>query len=75
MIAHRLSTIETADNLAFIKDHKNVVTAAKGSAEYAELFESLKEHNYKHQQDDEEEEIDSPAKLEQLTGMASEKAK
>jgi len=48
MIAHRLSTIETADNLAFIKDHKNVVTATKGSAEYAELFESLKEHNYKH---------------------------
>jgi len=48
MIAHRLSTISTADNLAFIKDHKNVVTAAKGTPQYEELFESLKEHNYKH---------------------------
>ena len=51
MIAHRLSTIATADHLAFIKDNKTVVEASKGTNEYDELFESLKDHNYKHQLD------------------------
>jgi ABC-type multidrug transport system fused ATPase/permease subunit len=51
MIAHRLSTIATADHLAFIKDNKTVIEASKGTNEYDELFESLKDHNYKHQLD------------------------
>ena len=42
MIAHRLTTIASADNLLYFKSRSNLVSAAKGSQEYDEIFEKLK---------------------------------
>ena len=42
IIAHRLTTIESANNLLFFKSRSHLVSAAKGSQEYKEIFEKLK---------------------------------
>jgi len=42
IIAHRLTTIESANNLLFFKSRSHLVSAAKGTPEYKEIFEKLK---------------------------------
>ena len=42
MIAHRLTTIASADNLLYFKSRSDLVSAAKGTPEYDEIFEKLK---------------------------------
>lgn len=42
IIAHRLTTIESANNLLFFKSRSHLVSAAKGTSEYKEIFEKLK---------------------------------
>lgn len=42
MIAHRLTTIASADNLLYFKGRSQLISAAKGSPEYEEIFEKLK---------------------------------
>ena len=42
MIAHRLSTIATADNLLYFQSRSNLVSAAKGTPEYEDIFQKLK---------------------------------
>ena len=63
MIAHRLTTIASADNLLYFKSRSNLVSAAKGSQEYDEIFEKLKciqyaygdeEHKEEEAEDDDE---------------------
>lgn len=46
IIAHRLTTIESADNLLYFKSRSELVTAAKGTPEYSEIFEKLKSISY-----------------------------
>lgn len=46
IIAHRLTTIASADNLLFFKSRSELVTAAKGTTEYDEIFEKLKSISY-----------------------------
>ena len=55
MIAHRLQTIMTAENLLFIEDQSKVIGAEKGTFEYKELLERLKQTNYAHQKKEEKE--------------------
>lgn len=53
IIAHRLTTIASADNLLFFKSRSELVTAAKGTPEYNEIFEKLKSISYANGDDDE----------------------
>lgn len=46
IIAHRLTTIASADNLLFFKSRSELVTAAKGTPDYNEIFEKLKSISY-----------------------------
>jgi ABC-type multidrug transport system fused ATPase/permease subunit len=46
IIAHRLTTIASADNLLYFKSRSELVTAAKGTQEYNEIFEKLKSISY-----------------------------
>jgi ABC-type multidrug transport system fused ATPase/permease subunit len=55
IIAHRLTTIASADNLLFFKSRSELVTAAKGTPEYNEIFEQLKSISYAQGQEDFEE--------------------
>lgn len=52
IIAHRLTTIASADNLLFFKSRSELVTAAKGTPEYNEIFEQLKSISYAQGQED-----------------------
>ena len=61
IIAHRLTTIASADNLLFFKSRSELVSAAKGTPEYEEIFEKLKSISYAqgedvYEEDEEEEE-------------------
>jgi ABC-type transport system involved in Fe-S cluster assembly fused permease/ATPase subunit len=49
MIAHRLQTIETAKNLIYLESKESIIAATKGSHEYLDIMNRLKEENYKHQ--------------------------
>jgi len=49
MIAHRLQTIETAQNLLYIDSSKKIIPAEKGTPEYDEIIQRLKNEDYKHQ--------------------------
>lgn len=46
IIAHRLTTIASADNLLFFKSRSELVSAAKGTSDYDEIFEKLKSISY-----------------------------
>lgn len=46
IIAHRLTTIESADNLLYFASRSNLVSAAKGTPEYDEIFEKLRAIQY-----------------------------
>lgn len=46
IIAHRLTTIASADNLLYFQSRSNLVSAAKGTPEYTEIFEKLKSIQY-----------------------------
>lgn len=46
MIAHRLTTIASADNLLYFQSRSELVTAAKGTPEYDDIFEKLKSISY-----------------------------
>jgi hypothetical protein len=62
IIAHRLTTIASADNLLYFASRTNLVTAAKGTKEYDEIFEKLKSIQYAAGDDGEEnpeDELDS----------------
>ena len=50
MIAHRLQTIETAQNLLYIENSKNIIPAEKGTPEYDDIIQRLKTETYKHQE-------------------------
>lgn len=52
IIAHRLTTIESADNLLYFKSRSELVTAAKGTPEYSEIFEKLKSISYAQGEDE-----------------------
>ena len=62
MIAHRLSTIATADNLLYFQSRSNLVSAAKGTPDYEDIFQKLKaiEATYgdNGEEDDEEDDED-----------------
>ena len=62
IIAHRLTTIASADNLLYFKSRSDLVSAAKGTPEYNEIFEKLKSISYAQGEvegsDDEEEDDD-----------------
>lgn len=58
IIAHRLTTIESANNLLFFKSRSELVSASKGSPEYAEIFEKLKAISYTYGEDEKDEESD-----------------
>lgn len=65
IIAHRLTTIASADNLLFFKSRSELVSAAKGTPEYDEIFEKLKSISYAQgedvYEDDEEDELEAEA--------------
>ena len=46
VIAHRLTTISTANNLLFFRSRSELDSASKGTAEYNEIFEKLKNISY-----------------------------
>jgi ABC-type multidrug transport system ATPase subunit len=46
IIAHRLTTVASADNLLFFKSKSELVSAAKGTADYNEIFEKLQAIQY-----------------------------
>ena len=56
MIAHRLTTIASADNLLYFKSRSQLISAAKGSPEYDEIFEKLKCIQYAYGDADKEKE-------------------
>lgn len=58
IIAHRLTTIASADNLLFFKSRSELVSAAKGTPEYNEIFEKLKSISYAQGEDVYEEDED-----------------
>ena len=58
MIAHRLQTIMTADNLLYLENPRSVLSAEKGTPEYTEIIDRLKNNNYAHQALEEEDEED-----------------
>ena len=60
MIAHRLQTIATAENLLFLENPNNQISAQKGSEEYNELMDRLKSKTYAHQADEDDMEQLSP---------------
>ena len=49
MIAHRLSTIATAENLLYLENPSNQITATKGTPEYDLIMDKLQKKNYAHQ--------------------------
>ena len=49
MIAHRLQTIMTADNLLYLESPSSVRGVAKGTPEYDQVMQKLKETSYSHQ--------------------------
>lgn len=59
IIAHRLTTIESANNLLFFKSRSHLVSAAKGTHEYNEIFERLKCISYAAGNTDEKEDSSS----------------
>jgi ABC-type methionine transport system ATPase subunit len=69
IIAHRLTTIASADNLLFFKSRSELVSAAKGTPEYDEIFEKLKSISYAQgedvYEDEEDEEIEELAHIEE----------
>lgn len=48
MIAHRLQTIEKADNLLYIESNNSLLAGKKGTPEYNDIMNKLKEEDYKH---------------------------
>ena len=58
MIAHRLTTIASADNLLYFKSRSQLISASKGSPEYAEIFEKLKCIQYAYGDTDKDKEGD-----------------
>ena len=46
IIAHRLTTVASADNLLYFKSKSELVSAAKVTAEYNEIFEKLQAIQY-----------------------------
>jgi hypothetical protein len=43
MVAHRLQTILSADNLLFIESPKKMINAPKGSLQYDQIINSLRD--------------------------------
>ncbi len=64
IIAHRLTTIASADNLLFFKSRSELVSAAKGTPEYDEIFEKLKSISYAQGEDVYEEDDEDELELE-----------
>lgn len=61
MIAHRLTTIASANNLLFFKSKSELISAAKGTDEYNEIFEKLKAISYAQGAEDVDEEDEDMA--------------
>ena len=59
MIAHRLQTIMTADNLLYLESPTSVIGVEKGTMEYDDVMNRLKQTNYAHQDDDAKEDLES----------------
>ena len=59
MIAHRLQTIMTADNLLYLESPNSVIGVEKGTKEYDDVMNRLKQTNYAHQADDAKEDLES----------------
>ena len=59
MIAHRLQTIMTADNLLYLESPTSVIGVEKGTKEYDDVMNRLKQTNYAHQADDAKEDLES----------------
>jgi hypothetical protein len=61
IIAHRLTTIASANNLLFFRNRSQLDYASKGSREYTEIFENLKNIAYSYgdsQPDGQQERLD-----------------
>jgi ABC-type multidrug transport system fused ATPase/permease subunit len=54
IIAHRLTTIQSANNLLYFRSRSQLDSAAKGTPEYAEIFEKLKSIAYAYGEEDKE---------------------
>lgn len=55
IIAHRLTTIQSANNLLYFRSRSQLDSAAKGTQEYAEIFEKLKSIAYAYGEEDQKE--------------------
>jgi ATP-binding cassette subfamily B (MDR/TAP) protein 1 len=66
IIAHRLTTIASADNLLFFKSRSELVSAAKGTPEYDEIFEKLKSISYAQGEDVYEDDDSEEAEADEL---------
>ena len=55
IIAHRLTTIQSANNLLYFRSRSQLDSAAKGTPEYAEIFEKLKSIAYAYGEEDQKE--------------------
>lgn len=51
MIAHRISTIKSAQNVIYLEDNANALSASKGTTEYETIIQKLIATNYAHQND------------------------
>lgn len=69
IIAHRLTTIASANNLLFFRSRSQLDYATKGTKEYQEMFEKLKNIAYSygevHQERPEESQSDSDVIVEE----------
>lgn len=54
IIAHRLTTIQSAENLLYFKSRSELVSASKGSKQYDDIMERLKNMQYAAGVDDDE---------------------
>lgn len=51
MIAHRISTIKSAQNVIYLEDNANALSASKATPEYEAIIQKLIATNYAHQND------------------------
>jgi hypothetical protein len=56
----------TAQNLLYIESSGTMFAGAKGTKEYDEIMKKLQEHNYKHQQQQDEQDRQAEEKIKAL---------
>ena len=71
MIALRLQTIMTAQNLLYIESSDTMLAGTKGTKEYDDIMKKLQENNYKHQNQQDEQDKQANLKIKAVTDKSA----